>query len=93
MEDSYLKCIVTRNDIIQEVLKLKVVDNKYKKAIHLASVALSLIYVGKIEEGNKKLHKAKMICRRPVRKILPLFMILSPVKKSNYMILIHIMKK
>ena len=55
MEDSYLKCIVTRNDIIQDVLKLKVVDNKYKKAIHLASVALSQIYVGKIEEGNKYL--------------------------------------
>ena len=92
IEDSYLKCIVTRNDIIQEVLKLKFVDNKYKKAIHLASVALSQIYVGKIEEGNKSIHKAKLICRRPVKKFLPLFITLSPVKKSNYMIFLRLAK-
>ena len=90
MEYSYLKCIVTRNDIIQEVLKLEVVDNKYKKAIHLASVALSQIYVGKIKEGNKNIHKAKLICRRPVKKFLPLFMTLNPVKKSNYMIFLRL---
>ena len=92
IEDSYLKCIVTRNDIIQEVIKIKFVDNKYKKAIHLASVALSQIYVGKIEEGNKSIHKAKLICRRPVKKFLPLFITLSPVKKSNYMIFLRLAK-
>ena len=82
LEDSYLRCLVTRNDIIQKVLQLKLVENKYHNAIHLASVAQSQIYVGKIKEANKSIYKAKLICKRPVKKFLPLFITLSPAKNS-----------
>jgi len=92
MEDNYLRCLFTRNDIIQEVLQLKLVENNYKSAIHLASVAQSQIYVGKIEEGNKSIQKAKSICRRPAKSFLPLFVTLSPVKNLNYMNFITLVK-